>query len=400
VPADSYLINVVDDEGDSEGYHFMSPDEMDLSSFSRWRPGTGTLRWITVPATAGGTDGPASSKFVRDVAPEDMLGRVWIPDRQYVDIADSALAALDTECEALHLLTQTIKAKLMSRFAMAGILFIPDTIATARVSRNQNQVAGQPVDDTMNYIIAAMTRNMKSWDDAIARMPITLRGPADAGEKIKHIITDREVFETDIALRRELIDRILMGLDGNQDQVRGTGEQNHFSAWASTDDERRVAVQPDMEVMCWALTRLVLHRQLQADGMSPEEILRHGVWFDLSPAAVRANQQEDARQARDRGLITGKATLRMSGVPKADLLDEESDEYVRWVGHTTKNPMLMLYGTKAYDQIDWDEVLQVPEQTGPAPDSPADEPKAGPGEGDPGSPDDRETDTPRTKRPV
>jgi hypothetical protein len=400
VPGDSYLINVVDDDGDSEGYHFMSPNEMDLSSFSRWRPGSGHLRWITVPATAAGVDGTKSSNFLRDIATEDLLGRIWIPDRQYVDVADSALAALDVECEALHLLTQTIKAKLMSRFAMAGILFIPDTIATARVTRNQSQLAGQPVDDTMNYLIAAMTRNMRSWDDAIAKMPVMLRGPADAGEKIKHIVTDREVFETDIALRRELIDRILMGLDSSQDATKGTGEQNHFSAWASTDDERRVAVQPDLETMCWGLERLVLHRQLQELGMGPEEILRHGVWFDLSAAATRANQQEDARQARDRGLITTKATLRMSGVPKTDLLEEGSPEHVRWVGLTTKNPMLMLYDTPAYDTIDWDKVLHAPAETGPPPDSPADDPEAGPGQGDPGSPDDRETDTPRTKRPV
>lgn len=397
VPGDSYLINVADGDGDSEGFHFLSPDEMDMSSFSRWKPGRSELRWTTVPQQPSTNDGTGSSAFYREVSNEDLLGRVWIPNRRYVDMTDSALTALDVECEALDLLTKTIKAKLTSRFTLAGLMFIPDTIATARVTRNQTTVAGQEIDNTINYLIAAMTKNVKNWEDATAYMPLLLKGPADAGEKIKHIVMDREIFQTDLELRAELINRILVGLDTNQDTTRGTSDQNHFSAWAATDEERRVAVQPDLEMMCWALTRLVLHRQLQEDGMSPEEILRHGVWYDLSASAVHANQQEDARQLSDRGLISEKATRRMSGIREEDKIDE--DEYVRWVGRQVKNPKLMLHGLDVEKKIDWDDV-QAPAVPGPVADSPADEPEAGPGQGDPGSPDDRETDTPRTERPV
>ena len=286
----------------------------------------------------------------------------------------------------------------MSRFALAGLMFIPDTIANARVTRNQTTVAGQEVDNTVNYLIAAMTKNVKNWEDATAYMPLLLKGPADAGEKIKHIVMDREVFQTDLELRAELINRILVGLDTNQDTTRGTRDQNHFSAWAATDEERRVAVQPDLEMMCWAFTRLVLHRQLQEAGMSPEEILRHAVLYDLSASAVHANQQEDARQLSDRGLISEIATRRMSGVREEDKISE--DEYVRWVGRQVKNPKLMLHGLDVEKKIDWDDVQGSPIPPGPTPESPADEPEAGPGQGDPGSPDDRETDTPRTERPV
>lgn len=400
VPADSYLINVSDEDGDSEGYHFLSPDEMDVSSFSRFRRGSGQLRWITVPSTPYMENGEKGKQFVREIPNDDMLGRVWSPDHQYVDMTDSALAAMNTECEALYMLTQTIKAKLLSRFTLAGLLYLPNDVSTARVTRNQPEVAGQEIDQTLNFLIAAMTRNVKNWEEATAYMPILLRGPADAGEKIKHIVMDQAVFETDLELRRELIGRILQGLDSNQDMTKGSSDQSHFGMWASADEERRIAVQPDLEVMCWSLERLVLHRRLLEDGMSPEEILRHGVWYDLSASTVHANQQEDARQTRDRGLINAKATRRMSGIREDDALDEKSDEYVRWVGQQTKNPMLMVYGTPAYDKVDWDEVLKSPAKTGPAPDSPADDPEAGPGEGDPGSPDDRETDIPRTQRPV
>jgi hypothetical protein len=394
VPADAYLLEVLDGDGDLEGYHFASPDELDVSSFSSWKPGRGRVRWITVPSTPGSDQ----KRFVREIEPEQLLGRVWTPSRRYVDLTDSALAALDTECEALYLLTKTIKAKLMSRFATAGILFLPNGISTARVRKGQNQLAGQSIDDTLNFLVAAMTRNMKSWEEASAWLPIMLRGNADEGEKIRHIVMDHEVFGTDLELRRELIERIFQGLDQNQDSTQGNKDQSHWGMWASSDDERRIAVQPDLERACWALTRLVLHRRLADDGMVPEEILKYKVWYDLSAASVRANQQEDARQARDRGLISAVATRRMSGIEEEDAIDPE--EYIRWVGTQTHNPVLMLHGLPEADNIDWDKAMLFPSRRGPAAASPADKAESGPGEGDPGSPDDQDRDTPRSQRPA
>jgi len=395
VPGDSWLLELTDSDGDIEGYHFASADELDVTSFSAFRPGAGRLRLITLPATSGSPDG---QRFVRELSPQNMLGRVWSPSRRYVDLPDSSLIALDSECEALHLLTETIKAKLKSRFALAGMFFIPDNVSTARIRGHSGQTGAQFTDDTLNYIVASMTRNVRNHGEASAYIPILLRGPGEAGKQIEHITVDREVFETDLALRAELIERIFQGLDVNQDTSKGSKEQSHWASWSASEDERRVAVQPDLETMCWALTRLILHRKLQAVDMPPEQILRRAVWFDMSKASVRANQQEDARQARDRGLISEEATRRMSGIEEKDQISEP--ERIRWIGHQVKNPMLMAYGLKEADKIDWDKVAKFPTKTGPAPNSPADTPEAGPGEGDPGSPDDRETDTPRRNRPA
>ena len=794
VPADSYLLEVLDADGDPDGYHFLSADELDLTSFSRWKPGKAHIKWVTVPSTAGTEQG---SRFVREVDPQQLLGRIWSPSRRYVDLTDSALTALDTECETLYLLTKTIKAKLMSRFSMAGLFFLPNSISTARVTKNQEQIAGQNVDQTLNFLINSMTRNVKNWEDATTYMPILLKGNADDGDKIRHIVMDREIFETDIELRRELIQRILQGLDSNQDTTKGTADQNHFcldeqaeimtldgwrkhgdlteddfvltlnhetgcsewnvvqkinrfdvtdevmvelstathhslstlnhrwpvkqrtteamkdghyprwrtseslntgsqivvaapsahqpqepkwsdafvevlgwfwtegtcgryeptgkhnisivqsttanpqmvarirraltdlygpasdsmmgtkagprgsshhsaklswddvveirvlldegstmaaiadsygvsesaissikqgrswakgdtlivpawsenlrangmavfslnqaasepiiavapdrvvgmgwvreltsaqlelfiqvsvwadghtaeggqrwvsqkreemldavelaailsgyrvtrsssesqgfnwrkvhtlyigsktvvdfqkggigrtkysgvvwcpttknstwlarrngkafytgnSAWAATDEERRVAVQPDLEMLSWALTRLVLHKKLQETGMAPSEIVKYGVWFDLSKSSVHANQQEDARQLFDRGLISDEATRRMSGVGDEDVIDDK--EYVRWVGKQTKNPVLMMHGLKENKKIDWEEVKAFPGTPGPAEDSSAEDSEAGPGGGgSDGSPDKIDTDTPRKDRPA
>ena len=123
-----------------------------------------------------------------------------------------------------------------------------------------------------------------------------------------------------------------------------------------------------------------------------------GFWYDLTRAATKSNPQEDSRQAWDRILIGDKPARRMAGIAEFD--KPSPDEVVRGVGRLTRNPMLMLYGTDEYDKIDWEMVSKMPKTTGPAEDSPGDTPESGPGRGDPGSPDDRETDTPRTQRPV
>lgn len=395
VPGDSYLIRLRDSSGDLEGYHFLSPDELDVSSFAAWRPSRrDEVRWITLPTTNGGEN----NRFVKHIANEDMLGRVWTPDRQYVDLPDSALRALEVECEALYLLTKTIKSKLMSRFATAGIFFLPNEVSTARTRRTQERLAGQEVDDTLNFFVTAMTRNMKTWDDAVGRLPILLKGPGDAGDKIRHIVMDQEVFATDLELRRELIQRIMQGLDSNQDTTQGTQSMSHWSIWGASDDERRMAIQPDLEMMCWALTRLVLHRELLDAGRTPDEVWKYQISYDLSDTSVRANQQEDARQLRDRGLISNEASRRLSGIKEADRIS--NDEYVRWVGQQTKNPMLMMYGLPEFDKIDWTTVQGMPGTPGFAPGSTADPSEAGPGVGNPGSPDDQDTDVPRTQRPV
>lgn len=396
VPGDSYLIRLRDDDGDIAGYHFASPSELDVGSFASWRPGSGQLRWVTLPATSGGSD---ADRFVRPLRSEDLLGRVWRPDPEYVDLADSALQALENECESLLLLTQSVKAKLRSRLASAGILFIPSGLSTARVRRGQQNVAGQNIDDTLNFLITAMTHNQRNWEDASAWLPILLQGAPGLGKEIQHITFDREVFETDLKLRAELINRIFQGLDSNQDQTKGTSDQSHWGAWAAADEERRVAVQPDLRMLTWALTRLVLHRRLaEIGGRTPEDILRYRIDFDLSEAAVKSNQQEDARQALDRGQISDDAYLRLTGFDAKDQIS--GDERVRWAGRITRNPVLMLHGLPEAETVDWEKASQFPGSRGPGAKSDADDPESGPGEGEPGSPDDRETDEPRSQRPA
>jgi hypothetical protein len=397
VPGDMYLLEMEDG-----GYHLASPDELDVQSFAWWSRNRGDLKdvkLITVPGSYGVIeDGNRNSAtpFSKLIKPDQFIGRIWSPSKRYADVPESALHALDTECSALRDLTLSIKAQLRSRFALAGLLVLPPGMSMAASVKGKGRVAGQVPEATVDLIVAAMTRNVRNLEEAQALLPIILRAAhPDDGEKIKHIVLDRKVFETDLALRRELIGRILQALDSNQDAVKGGEDQSHWGSWQAADDERRVAIAPDLEGFCWSASRLIMQRKLPDTFPKKGNI---GIWYDLSRAATRSNMQEDARQAWDRILVSDPAARKMSGIPESDAPSEV--ERVRAAGRLVKNPMLMLYGTEEYKKIDWDKVGEWAKSTGPAADSPADDPEAGPGEGDPGSPDDRETDTPRTERPA
>jgi hypothetical protein len=388
IPGDSYLIRCRDSDGDVEGYDWLSADEIDAASLGSNGIGTDrdrvfkageAIERVILPASAN-----SGTQLTVPVEARDFIGRSWRPAGQYVALADSPMRSLDTQCEILHLLTTNIRAKLLSRFALNGILFVPSEIADVRSGAPKGESGEQFHENSvLDRLISAATWAVQNHMSPEAAVPIFLTGPGNYGDMIKHITYDRDIMETDMKLRAELIDRILTGLDTQPSGVTGMGDNNHWSAWASTDEDRRVNVVPDVEMMCWALTRLVLHREMQAAGLKPGRIVSSMIWYDLSAAAAKTNMAEDGRQARDRILISDSAARRTSGLTEADAPSDE--EYVRMVGVKMKDPYLATFGMAIVDQIDWEKVGSV--GTGPTEDSPqVNDSKVGPGVGDPGSP--------------
>ena len=379
VPADSTLIRIRDEDG-VDGYHFMSPDEIDRESTDGTaRPGP--LRWNTLPVSSAGV----SSLIQREVAVNDVLGRVWLPGRRYVDLPDSALGALKTECEILHTLTLSLKGKIRSRFALAGLWYVPSEITNVVVAGKQ----GNKTMDVLDYLSRALSANVTNYETAEVVLPILLRGPGAFADQLKIINIDASLLDADLKLRGQLIDEILFGLDIQTGAVKGTETANHWGAWAMSDEEVRIAVQPDLDILTWALTRLILHPQLEDAGMAPDQILKVRVAWDVSESAVRTNKQEDTRQAHDLGIANQASVARVTGLTDTDLMDE--DEIIRWVGRLTKNPPLMLHGIEVPPE-EWEDAKTWGKSPGPAPDSPTEDSSVGPGVGDPGSPGGGDTD--------
>lgn len=208
---------------------------------------------------------------------------------------------------------------------------------------------------------------------------------------------DREIFDVEMKLRTELIDRILFGLDINPQGVKGTTEANHWGAWAASDDEQRINIKPDLETLCWALTVLVMNRELQEANVASGRIAKRMVWYDLSAAVAKTNLAEDGRQAFDRGGVGPPGMRRMSGIDESDAPTEV--EVIRMVGWKMGLPELALHGIEAAKDIDFEKIKAT--KSGPNPDSNAPDTPVGPGKGDPGStnPADRKNNGPKRARP-
>lgn len=396
VPGEMHLIRCRDDQGSPDGYDFISSDELDVDDIDQ-----GRLWRNTLPAGAGVSSADRSLTRI-PIDPDDYICRVWVPSAQYVDLTDSPLSAADALCSQLDLLTKSTIARLKSRLAQAGVMLIPTELVAADTRSPEERARAYDPDPLVDRIYSAWVKAIRSNDDPSSVVPHILRGPAAALEQVRLLFSDREIMATDMQLRGELINRILMGLDSQQDAVKGVGENtNHWGAWAASDEERRVAVMPDLETMAWVLTRGVFHEQLREAGVANWQ--DYMLYPDLSAASSRSNQSEDGRQLHDRGAMSDKALRRVSGINDSDAPDDA--EFVRWVGRQTKNPYLMLFGTKAGgtegdSEVDWDEAARWTGKTGPAPDSPADESPIGPGVKDPGSPDSNDSDTPKSQRPA
>jgi hypothetical protein len=392
IPGDSYPI-WVREGGVRDGLWFLSPHEIDNSSIIGGKVDTTKpVKWIT-----GRMQSPEGTQnFTRSVSQEDFLGRLWTPSKQFTDETDSPMLALNAMCEMLHTLTQNIMGRLKQRFALAGLLLISNDISDAAI--NGPAVEGQySTDKVMNYLITIMTRNVMMHDEGKAQMPAILKGPTDAIDAVRHIIIDTQIAETDLKIRAQLIDRILDGLDQQKQGVTGGESTNHWGMWAVSDEERRITVQPDLEALCFAFTKILLWKSLQDRGWEPARIKRWRVGFDLSHSAVKTNIADDAREAYDRGAVNLDFVRRSIGATEEDKMSDE--EYVRWLGVKQDDPVLATFGLEGI------EVAALPvrassQTPGPNPDSPGDDPDVGPGVGDPGSPNDRDSDAPKSEEPA
>lgn len=388
VPGDCYLIRTRDAAGNQTGYDWLSSSELDISNMAVGdrvvRGPTGNIRRILVPKSS------ASDAQFADIRPDDFIGRVWRPGGQYIEVADSPMRALDTECELLYLLTIGLKGKLTNRMALNGMMILAKEITDVHTSAPKADGDVFHSNKVLNDLLNGMRYAVRNPEEAESAMPIVMQANSSGtglkpAEMVAMVTSDRQIYETDIKQRDELLTRIIMGLDVQPQHVRGQGDSNHWSAWAVSDDERRVSIQPDIETMCWALTRLVLAAELQKAGRGAAEIEKSVLWYDLTAANVKTNLAEDSRQMRDRKLVGDEAARRMSGLEETDAPTDE--ELARMIGQDTGNPWLALYGLPIHDKIDWDKAAEfMGKKSGPQQESAGDPPESSPGKGAPDRP--------------
>ena len=395
VPGESHLCRWKEG-GQYDGYIFASSRELStprtdgLGLVVEQSASRGGLKLTTLPQLAN-----IDADFTKAIAAQDYLGRVWSPSPIYLDMPESPLNPMATQCELLHDMTLMMAATMKSRFVLGGLMYFPNTVQN--VLDGARKIAGGTGKSmgVLDALYQIMKKNVEATDNSVAISPILLMGDPEAGDQIKQIIFDRQIIETDIKLRSELIDRILFGMDIIPQATTSGEDVNHFGAWQASADELRLAVIPDVEALCWALRRLILIPQARAENVGEDRLKHIGIGYDLSAASVRANRMGDAKTLVDLGILGPMAALKAGGWNANDILS--GVDLIRWVGRLVKDPYLAFFGEPEADKIDWAKTSV--KAAGRKPDGTPEMP-VGPGVGDPGNPDDEDTDRPEADKPV
>lgn len=261
--------------------------------------------------------------------------RIWQRDAMYSALADAPMRAVLDLCEELAILTLVIRARSISRLAGNGILFIPNEITLP----GPRPVVGaeNPAEDPfLTELIKAILAPIEDQGSAGSVSPLLVRGPADAGDKIKHIkLRDTDEAFPENALREQTIARLGIGLDMPMEILTGTGGINHWGSWQIERDAWRHA-EPVARQYVDDVTAAYFRPTLIAEGISDPE--RYVYAFDASEILTNPDRGDDAKDALASGAIGYEAYREAMGWPdEAAPKDEaEIEMMLRFLGKTAE----------------------------------------------------------------
>jgi len=390
-------------------FDYLSTDELDNTSVANQGAREDTKVRRKTSALQANTTGMGNGRDEFEEYPlsQVILSRIWTPHPRYSEDADGPLKALHLICEELDILTMSLKAKITSRLAMAGILYLAHNLQIALPEAPSTSAERFADDPLVDYLMRTMTQAIMSPDEPTATIPIIIRGPQGELDNMLRLISmEREVFATDISQREELIKRILAGLDFRPENVEGFSESNHWSAWSTQDVHLKIDVAPDIEALCWAVTKDYLWPQLRAaveagdlsaGRWTEPEIRRHWCWYDMTNLTVRPNQANEFQSLWDRAEISGDALREATGATKEQAPDD--NERVRIFGMKHGFARLAVWGLPVHDELEDEDLMKVAPKPGPEPSADEDAP-VGPGVGDDrGAPGEGDSDEPASERP-
>lgn len=283
----------------------------------------------------------ASGKWVRkdDTGRREVLSlseyritSFWRPHPRYRRLPDSGLRSVLNECRELELLKLALLAKISSRLASVGILFLPNSISMPAPEGATGTLSGSSLVQMLTAMFQATLRNPGS---AAAAMPVILQGPDDAGEKIRHIILDTSLDEVEERHRQELRRAIANGIELPIETQTSVSDTNHWQAWHVSESALHDHVLPVCRQGANLLTTRVLHPWLRTRGIDPT---KYRLAADGRRAALGLNSMDASRQLYERGAISLASLRERHGFGDADAPDV--NEFIRWLGVKLNNPLM------------------------------------------------------------
>lgn len=292
--------------------------------------------------------GTASGEWTLDYGPElgvppqayhGSVYRTWRPHGRYQMAPDSALRAALTDCKELHLLKLAILARITSRLASQGILFIPNNVNVSAMPADVKAL-GTSLDNVGLAFMALFAQVLRDPGSASAAAPVIIRGEPGAADAIKHIVMETTVYEQEMREREELRKSIANAIElpVQTQTTEGEASPNHWGMWAIDEQALSNHVVPLSRGIMRIVTERVLWPALRISGMSEMEARSWRLGIDPTRAAQAANRFEQAKIAKEMNLIGDATARRVFGFAEADA--PTAAETLRWIGLKMNNPLL------------------------------------------------------------
>jgi hypothetical protein len=270
-----------------------------------------------------------------DVQDSDDLFRLHKPSPRNKTAADSSLRAVLPSLYEIEMLSKHVIAQVRSRLASAGILFMSQDVSFSSplpTAEGTDIPAG--LDPFMLTLAQAMAAAIADPDNPTALMPLLARVPGDQVDK-QHLLQFWTELDAAVQeMRSAAIRRTALGIDLPPEVLLGTADVNHWGSWQIEESTIKAHIEPALEVICAALTRIL------RIVLNDPTIL---CVFDTSALRLRPNRSKEAMELWDRGEINSEALRRETGFSEADDPDEEEREqwYLRKIASGSASPAMV-----------------------------------------------------------
>jgi hypothetical protein len=325
MPGYGYLVRERD-EAQHYSCQFLSGDELVGGSGGGWRR--------------------KASTFQDEEAIKGDVFEVWRPHPKLWGDPDGALASVATECRELEALKLSMLARVSSRLASMGILFLPSSL---QVPTATGMLTGHEAGMVFRDLFSANIDRARNTA-AAAAAPVVFMGNKDDGEKIRHILLDTSFTDVEESYRKDLRAIIAQGIElPVEKQAAGEGGSvNHWGAWSIDESALVDHVLPTCRLLAWELTQRVLWPWLRTKGVPDDEVRTYCFGADATEAALAAVRVDAARQLHQLGLLKDEAVRRVHGFSEEDA--PSTDEVMRFLGVKLNIPMLAAAGVKGIDE--------------------------------------------------
>jgi hypothetical protein len=316
VAGECYLVREPAVPGDSFGvkaWQIRSTDEIVVT--------TGRNAGVAIKETANARE----SEFLA-LPPDTYFGRIWRTHPRYSAEADSSLRGMLELCDQLLLYARGARGVAKSRLN-AGILFLPDELSNMSQSDGEMteddplDMAPLSDDDSDAFeeeLMDAASTPISDESSASSVVPLIVRGPAEVGEKIRHITFDRS-FDPQISKDAErTLERILAGLDIPKDVVAGLAGVKYSNAILIEESLYKAHIEPLVLMIVDALTIVLMRPVLKSLGFTDEQIARVVVWYDPSAITTKPDKATAATQGFEMQTISAQAWRRANGFTESD----------------------------------------------------------------------------------